>query len=199
MENAYSRSQMESLPKLDTSPTETFTNSTRNSYASTVDSHPPSARSSYISNSDTTPSSSRSSYSSLQDSFGRVSSFSRTSYEFSPDSVTITPISSRDSSPDSPTRWGSEDLAMKFVSLLSLILCISDKPGPCENFLKSPLKIKIMKVMESLPRTDRQLSRSSKMYGILCVSRSEPFDRYYISWEDNDGKFYQGMPLRLQS
>jgi len=174
MEDAYSRSKMESLPKLDTSTRETFSNSARNSYASTVDSHPPSARSSYTSNSDTIASSSRSSYSSLQDSFGRVASFSRTSYEFSPDSITSTPISSRDSSPDSPTRWGSEELAMRFVNLVPPVLYITDKPGPCENFLTSLLKINRMKVMEPLQRTDHQLSKSSRMYEISCVSLLEP-------------------------
>jgi hypothetical protein len=146
---------MESLPKLDTSTRETFSNSARNSYASTVDSHPPSARSSYTLNSNTIPTSSWSSYSSLQDSFGRVSSFSRTSYEFSPNSVTSIPISSR------------------CVDLLSLILCITDKPGPCENFFQSLLKTNRMKVMEPLPKMDYQLSKGSRMYGILCAELSE--------------------------
>jgi hypothetical protein len=63
---------------------------------------------------------------------------------------------------------------MRFVTLLSLILCLTDKPGPCENFHKSLLKINRMRVMEPLPKMDHQLSKSSRMYGILCASLSEP-------------------------
>jgi hypothetical protein len=63
---------------------------------------------------------------------------------------------------------------MRFVSLLSLIFCVTGKPGPHENFLKQPLKINMMKVVEPLLRTDHQLSKSSRMFRILCVYLSEP-------------------------
>jgi hypothetical protein len=63
---------------------------------------------------------------------------------------------------------------MRFVCLLWTILYITDKPGPCENFLTSLLKINTMKVMEPHLRTGCQLSRSSKMYEISCVLLLEP-------------------------
>jgi hypothetical protein len=62
---------------------------------------------------------------------------------------------------------------MRCVDLLSLILCITDKPGPCENFFQSLLKTNRMKVMEPLPKMDYQLSKGSRMYGILCAELSE--------------------------
>ncbi|CZR63564.1 uncharacterized protein PAC_13461 [Phialocephala subalpina] len=161
---------MDSLPKLDTV-AEPFSNSARNSYASATESDPRSARSSYASISDINSISSRSSYSPITDSLGRVSSFSRTSDSYVPDSLESTPISSRDSSPNSPTRWMSQEVDQTSSRLPSHQRPRShSKTGSTDG-----------------PSALRQLQN---VKNVICVAFGA-FDRYYISWEDNDGEFHQ--------
>ncbi|KAF8858659.1 hypothetical protein BDZ45DRAFT_673773 [Acephala macrosclerotiorum] len=164
---------MDSSPKLDTA--EPFLNSARNSYASATDSNPRSARSSYASISDGNSILSRSSYSSITDSLGRVSSFSRTSDSFIPDSLESTPISSRGSSPNSPTRWtGQESVTM---------VDQTSSRFPSQQRSRSHSKTG----STDGPSALRELQN---VKNVICVAFGA-FDRYYISWEDNDGEFHQ--------
>ncbi|KAE9365478.1 hypothetical protein N431DRAFT_387769 [Stipitochalara longipes BDJ] len=165
---------MESLPKLDTS-AEVHSDSARNSYASATDSHPRSARSSFAST-DTVPSSVRTSYASLPESFTRISSFSRTSTGFVPDSETNTPLSSRDPSPDSPIIW-------KASLELSSVENNSEPKGSATQLTPQAHKLVPKDGFEALKELQN-------MRNVVCVAFGA-FDRYYISWEDNEGDFHQ--------
>jgi hypothetical protein len=125
--------KMESLPKLDTSTSNTQ-QSARNSYASSTELN--SARNSYASISDISTTSSRTSISSLPDSLNRVSSFSRTSYEFSPDSIQSSPISSREHSPSPQTRWAVAESVMRYVPRCGVTVRELTLTGPIAHLLQ---------------------------------------------------------------
>ncbi|KAE8440629.1 hypothetical protein EG329_007013 [Mollisiaceae sp. DMI_Dod_QoI] len=164
---------MDSLPKVDTA-ADSLPTSARNSYASATDYNPRSARNSYASISDINTISSRTSYSSITESLGRVSSFSRTSDSFIPDSVESTPVSSRDSSPNSPTRWASQEA----VPMVDQTSSSSSQKRP-RSHSRSGSK--------DGPSALKELQN---VKNVVCVAFGA-FDRYYISWEDNDGEFHQ--------
>ena len=181
---------MESLPKLDTS-RQQRPSSMRNSYDSLEDSPSSSARNSYAS--DTSATSTQSSNSSLPDSFQRISSFSRTSSELSPISTVSTTLSSRDSSPNSPQPWENAVPAMRYA------LCAvgeqaannsrSDLPSSSLQLERQPKSIALLKSKDG-PTTLRELQ---DVRNVVCVAFGA-FDKYFISWEDNNGDFHQGMP-----
>ena len=189
---------MDSRPELDAS-TDAVKTSTETSHASPIDLYPSatSARSSvwmpdYFSNS------SRTSYSSDIGSLNRISSFSRTSCELSLDSEESFPSSPADSSPDISFKCQDTQETNRFGGAFHIRLHFLTKhvnfrsdstppKSPSENQLQDLNK----PALQDGPSALRALQQ---VQNILCVAFGA-FDRYYISWEDTEGKFHQGTAL----